>query len=169
MSDKSPPTSTTTLDERRGTDDIEPLLVRLAARALDDEQRDALRDELIGRCLPLAEYIASKLAVHGENFDEIRRCARARMVLAVDRFDPDRDAPFMAFAVRAIVATVRQRRRGCSGASWVPHPLEGIGPAIGPAIDTLVQRLGRMPTAREIADEIGADPLVVTRAMVNRR
>ncbi|NNH71369.1 RNA polymerase sigma factor SigF [Nocardia uniformis] len=149
-------------------DNIEPSFARLAALDPTDPHRIALREELIGRCLPLAEHIARKFAQRGENAEDLLQCARVGVVLAVDRFDPDYGAPFLAFAVPTIMGEVRRHFRDFTWAVRIPRRLKEIHQAIGPAVDLLCQQLGRMPTATEIADELGIDRVEVTRALVAR-
>ncbi|MBF6130373.1 RNA polymerase sigma factor SigF [Nocardia brasiliensis] len=156
---------------RRGGDsydNIEPQFLELAALDPDDPRRAALREELIGRCLPLAEHIARKFTGRGENFDDLLQIARVGMVAAVDRFDPTQGSPFLAFAVPTIMGEVRRHFRDYTWSVRVPRRLKEIQQTIAPAIETLAQRLGRMPKAREIAEELGADLVEVTQALIAR-
>ncbi|MFB8282347.1 sigma-70 family RNA polymerase sigma factor [Nocardia colli] len=153
----------------RGTDDyttLEPHFARLATLAADDPRRPGLRTELITRSLPLAEHIARKYAGRGENFDDLLQIARVGMVAAVDRYDPHYGASFVAFAVPTIMGEVRRHFRDYTWAVRVPRRLKDIQLSIGPAIDVLFQRLGRMPRAGEIATELGVDIVDVTQAMI---
>ncbi|WP_306357858.1 MULTISPECIES: hypothetical protein [unclassified Nocardia] len=92
--------------------------------------------------------------------------ARAGVALAVDRFDPGGGTSFLSVAVPTIIGEVRRNSRDYQGAEWIPRWLARIRPPIGPAIDALCRRLGRMPTAGEIAAEVGGDRVEVTRALV---
>ncbi|MRH93398.1 SigB/SigF/SigG family RNA polymerase sigma factor [Nocardia sp. SYP-A9097] len=149
-------------------DNIEPLFVRLAELDVADPHRIVLREEVIRRCLPLAEHIARKFAGRGESLDDVLQSARVGMVVAVDRYNPDFGAPFLAFAVPTIMGEVRRYFRDFAWAVRVPTRLKEIQLSIGVAVDALCQRLGRMPTATEIADELGIDRVLVTRALVAR-
>ncbi|MFE9327917.1 RNA polymerase sigma factor SigF [Nocardia sp. NPDC052278] len=156
---------------RHGTDtydNIEPLLVQLAELDPDDPRRDALREKLIRGCLPLAEHIARKFAGRGENFDDLLQTARVGMVAAVDRFDPDYGASFLAFAVPTIIGEVRRHFRDHTWSVRVPRRLKEIQQSIVPAMDRLSQRLGRTPRAAEIAEELGVDLVEVTQALIAR-
>ncbi|MFD0363058.1 RNA polymerase sigma factor SigF [Nocardia sp. GCM10030253] len=156
---------------RRGADsydNIEPLFAQLAALGVADPRRASLREEMIRRCLPLAEHIARKFAGRGESFDDLLQTARVGVVAAVDRFDPDYGAPFLAFAVPTIMGEVRRHFRDHTWSVRVPRRLKDIQQSIGPAIETLSQRLGRMPTAADIAQELDADLVEVTQAFIAR-
>lgn len=171
MSTPSTTTPTRTLRKRHGTnsyDNIEPLFAHLATFDPADKRRIALREQLIGRCLPLADHIARKFAGRGENFEDLLQCARVGVVLAVDRFDPDYGAPFLAFAVPTIMGEVRKHFRDYTWVVRIPRRLKEIHQAIGPAVDILCQRLGHMPNTTEIADELGVDRVDIARALVAR-
>ncbi|MFD8247276.1 RNA polymerase sigma factor SigF [Nocardia sp. NPDC059691] len=149
-------------------DNIEPLFAELAALAPDDPRRDAVRTELIERCLPLAEHIARKFSGRGESFEDLLQIARVGMLAAVDRFDPGHGATFLSFAVPTIMGEVRRHFRDYAWSVRVPRRLKEIQSTIGPTVEILSQRLGRMPRAREIAEELGADLNEVTQALIAR-
>ncbi|MGK8523309.1 RNA polymerase sigma factor SigF [Nocardia asteroides] len=154
---------------RRGTDSydgIEPWLARLSAMDDDDPERSRLREEIMRRCLPLAEHIARRFVGRGENYDDLYQIAAVGVVLAVDRFDPARGPSFLSFAVPTIMGEVRRHFRDHSWAVRVPRRVKEIQLTIGPAVERLSQRLRRMPTALEIAVELNINLLEVTQALL---
>ncbi|MBF6147745.1 MULTISPECIES: RNA polymerase sigma factor SigF [Nocardia] len=151
-----------------GYDDVAPLFVELAALPEGDPERDRLRERIINRCLPLAEHIARKFSGRGENFEDLLQIARVGLVAAVDRFDPSQGSPFLAFAVPTVMGEVRRHFRDHTWALRVPRRIKEIQTALGPTVETLSQRLGRMPRAREIAEEMDADLGEVTQALIAR-
>jgi RNA polymerase sigma-B factor len=90
------------------------------------------------------------------------------MVAAIDRFDPDYGASFLAFAVPTIMGEVRRHFRDHTWSVRVPQRLEEIQQQIAPTIDVLSQRLGRTPRAAEITEELGIDLVEVTQALIAR-
>ncbi|MGN2636704.1 RNA polymerase sigma factor SigF [Nocardia takedensis] len=149
-------------------DNLEPEFARLAELDPDDPARATLRQDLIQRCLPLAANIARRFSGRGENFDDLLQIARMGMVQAVDRFDPSYGASFLSFAVPTIMGEVRRHFRDHTWAVRVPRRLKEIQQTIGPATEKLTHELGRMPRAREIAEEIGAELNEVTQALIAR-
>lgn len=147
-------------------DNIEPLFEKLEAIGPDDARRAEVREELIERCLPLAEHIARKFAGRGEIFDDLLQVARVGLVHAVDRFDVTRGSSFLSFAVPTIMGEVRRHFRDNTWSVRVPRRVKEIQLNIGPTIETLSQRLGRMPKAREIAAELDVDLVEVTQALI---
>ncbi|CAM4507234.1 RNA polymerase sigma factor SigF [Nocardia ninae] len=147
-------------------DNIEPLFEKIAALDQGDPRRETMREELIGRCLPLAEHIARKFAGRGENFDDLLQVARLGLVQATDRFDVTRGSSFLAFAVPTIMGEVRRHFRDNTWAVRVPRRTKEIQLSIGATVEALSQRLGRIPRAREIADELDVDIVEVTQALI---
>ncbi|WP_227983452.1 RNA polymerase sigma factor SigF [Nocardia spumae] len=151
-----------------GYDDVAPLFTELDALPADDPRRAQLREQVINRCLPLAEHIARKFSGRGENFEDLLQIARVGLVAAVDRFDPSQGAPFLAFAVPTVMGEVRRHFRDHTWALRVPRRIKEIQTSLGPTVEDLSQRLGRMPRAREIAEAMGADLGEVTQALIAR-
>ncbi|MET8876678.1 RNA polymerase sigma factor SigF [Nocardia sp. NPDC004604] len=151
---------------RDSYDNIEPLFEKIAALDKADPRREALREELIGRCLPLAEHIARKFSGRGENFDDLLQVARLGLVQAADRFDVTRGSSFLSFAVPTIMGEVRRHFRDNTWAVRVPRRTKEIQLNIGPTVEAMAQRLGRLPKAREIAAELSVDLVEVTQALI---
>ncbi|WP_280365146.1 RNA polymerase sigma factor SigF [Nocardia wallacei] len=149
-------------------DNIEPLFVQLHTLDPDDPQRRALRETIISRCLPVAEHIARKFSGRGESFEDLVQIARVGLVAAVDRFDPAVGSTFLGYAVPTIMGEVRRHFRDYTWAVRVPRRLKEIQIKLGPATDDLTHRLGRVPTAREIAEELEVDLAEVTQALIAR-
>ncbi|MFE9576932.1 RNA polymerase sigma factor SigF [Nocardia sp. NPDC006044] len=147
-------------------DNIEPLFEKIAALAPDDPRRETMREELIERCLPLAEHIARRFAGRGENFDDLLQVARLGLVQAADRFDVTRGSSFLAFAVPTIMGEVRRHFRDNTWSVRVPRRTKEIQLSIGATVEALAQRLGRIPRAREIAEELDVDLVEVTQALI---
>ncbi|MFI6042678.1 RNA polymerase sigma factor SigF [Nocardia sp. NPDC051321] len=147
-------------------DNIEPLFEKITALTEDDPRREPMREELIRRCLPLAEHIARKFAGRGENFDDLLQVARLGLVQATDRFDVTRGSSFLAFAVPTIMGEVRRHFRDNTWSVRVPRRTKEIQLSIGATVEALSQRLGRIPRAREIAAELDVDLVEVTQALI---
>ncbi|MGW4367297.1 SigB/SigF/SigG family RNA polymerase sigma factor [Nocardia takedensis] len=163
-------TRATTADRRRrGTDsydDIHPLLVEFAQLTPGTARWRATRERIMRRCLPLADHIARRFAGRGETYDDLHQVASLGLVLAVDRYDPQRGDSFLAYAVPTMMGEVRRHFRDHTWAVRVPRRTKEIQQAIGPTIEHMAQELGRMPTALEIAVELHLDFSEVTQALL---
>ncbi|MGV9823621.1 RNA polymerase sigma factor SigF [Nocardia xishanensis] len=159
---------TGTASSRDSYDNIEPWFEKLAAMAADDPQRPALREDIVHRCLPLAHNIARRFANRGQELDDLNQIALLGLMHAVDRFDVSQAKPFLAFAVPTIMGEVRRHFRDHGWAVRVPRSVKELHQRLGPATDALTHRLGRMPTARELAAELDVELTEVTQALVAR-
>ncbi|MFE3194824.1 RNA polymerase sigma factor SigF [Nocardia sp. NPDC059240] len=149
-------------------DDIEPRFEELAAMTGGDPRKPVLRNEILRLCMPLADHIARRFAGRGQELEDLQQVALLGLIQAVDRFDVSRGSTFLAFAVPTIMGEVRRHFRDHAWALRVPRSLKEIHGRIGPVTEVLAQRLGRLPTAREISLELGVDPSTVTQALVAR-
>ncbi|MFE9322233.1 RNA polymerase sigma factor SigF [Nocardia sp. NPDC052278] len=147
-------------------DDIEPWFEKLAALEPGDAHRQVVREEIVRRCLPLADHIARKFAGRGTEFDDLQQIARLGLVQAVDRFDVTRGCSFLSFAVPTVMGEVRRHFRDHTWALRVPRRAKELQALIRPTVESLAQRLSRMPTAREIAAELDLELGEVTQALV---
>ncbi|MFE9578076.1 RNA polymerase sigma factor SigF [Nocardia sp. NPDC006044] len=154
---------------RRGHDSydgIEPSIAELADLTPGSREHSRLREEIQHRCLPLADHIARRYTGRGEQYEDLYQVACLGLVAAIDRFDPARGTPFTAFAVPTIMGEVRRYFRDHGWAVRVPRRTKEIQLTLAPAVEALCHRLTRMPTAVEIAVELGVDLLEVTQAML---
>lgn len=135
--------------------DVKPMFVSLSSLPPGDPIRHDLRRDIITRCLPLAEHIARRFDRRGEPFDDLLQVASLGLVNAVDRFDVDRGSDFLAFAIPTIMGEVRRHFRDAGWAVRVPRRLKELHLELVRATSTLSQQLGRSPTTREVARELG--------------
>jgi RNA polymerase sigma-B factor len=124
------------------------------------------RDEIIRRALPLADHIARRFRNRGEPVDDLVQAARLGLVNAVNRFDPDNGADFLAFAVPTMMGEVRRHFRDFGWAVKVPRRLKDLQGQMVKARGALSQELGRAPTATEIANYLGIDRETVIESTI---
>ena len=99
-------------------------------------------------------------------FERLAATEPGSVAHAVDRFDLSRGSNFLSFAVPTIMGEVRRYFRDNTWAMRVPRRVKETHLRIGAAVDQLSQRLGRSPTAKEIAAELDVDPDEVTQAVI---
>ncbi len=124
------------------------------------------RDRIVERCLPLADHVARCFDGRGEPRDDLVQVARVGLVNAVIRFDVNAGSDFVSFAVPTIMGEVRRHFRDNSWSVKVPRRLEELHLRLGTATAELSQRLGRAPTATELAQEFDMDRDEVVEALV---
>ncbi|MEJ2870745.1 RNA polymerase sigma factor SigF [Actinomycetospora sp. OC33-EN08] len=130
---------------------LAPLLAEHAALPPGDRRREALRDRLVQGYLPLARHIARRFSQRGEPQEDLEQVATVGLIHAVDRFSPDRGSDFLSYAVPTITGEVRRYFRDKAWSTRVPRRLKDLRLAIGSAMPSLSQELGRAPTAGELA------------------
>jgi RNA polymerase sigma-B factor len=124
------------------------------------------RDRIVERCLPLADHIARRFDGRGEPRDDLVQVARVGLVNAVIRFDVNAGSDFVSFAVPTIMGEVRRHFRDNSWSVKVPRRLKELHLRLGAATADLSQRLGRAPTASELATELDMDRDEVIEGLV---
>jgi RNA polymerase sigma-B factor len=138
----------------------------LTALPVDSVQRERARDEIVRRCMPLAEHIAHRFDGRGEPREDIAQVARLGLVNAVNRFDVECGSDFVSYAVPTIMGEVRRHFRDNSWAVKVPRRLKELHLQLGTATAEMSQRLGRAPTASELAAELELDRGEVVEALI---
>jgi RNA polymerase sigma-B factor len=152
-------------------DGYEHLSALFAERAVLPEghpRRRLLRDQLIAGHLQLARNIARRYAYRGDNADDVEQVASVGLVLAVDRFEPERGHDFLSFAVPTINGEVRRYFRDRTTAIRTPRRLRALQAGIYTAADELAQRHGRAPRPSEIAAHLEVDVAIVLEALAAR-
>ncbi len=124
------------------------------------------RDRIVERCLPLADHIARRFDGRGEPRDDLVQVARVGLVNAVIRFDVTAGADFVSFAVPTIMGEVRRHLRDNPWSVKVPRRLKELHLRLGAATADLSQRVGRAPTASELAAELEMDRGEVIEGLV---
>jgi RNA polymerase sigma-B factor len=138
----------------------------LATVAASSAEFQRQRDKIVERCLPLADHIARRFEGRGEPRDDLVQVARVGLVNAVARFDVNAGPDFVSFAVPTIMGEVRRHFRDNSWSVKVPRRLKELHLRLGTATADLSQRLGRAPTASELAVELDMDRTEVIEGLL---
>ncbi|MEW2481235.1 RNA polymerase sigma factor SigF [Mycobacterium sp. NPDC051198] len=138
----------------------------LSGLSEDSPARERQRERIVARCLPLADHIARRFDGRGEPREDLVQVARVGLVNAVNRFDVEAGSDFVSFAVPTIMGEVRRHFRDNSWSVKVPRRLKELHLRLGSATAELSQRLGRAPTASELAAELDMDREEVIEGLV---
>lgn len=134
--------------------DVGDMFRELAKYDADSADFRTRKDKIVERCLPLADHIARRFEGRGELRDDLVQVARVGLVNAVTRFDVETGSDFVSFAVPTIMGEVRRHFRDNSWSVKVPRRLKELHLRLGAATADLSQRLGRAPTASELARDL---------------
>lgn len=111
-------------------------------------------EELAERYLAYAKSIAMKFRSSTESLDDLIQVASLGLVNAINRFDPDRGIPFIAFASPTINGELKRHFRDRSSTMHIPRSLyDRIGKVDATASELTVE-LNREPSPGEIAAEM---------------
>lgn len=112
------------------------------------------REELLNRYLAYAKSIAMKFRSQAESLDDLIQVASLGLINAVNRFDPDRGIPFIAFASPTITGELKRHFRDRTSAMRIPRSLYDRIGRVDSVVSDLTGHLNREPTVDEIADEL---------------
>jgi len=133
---------------------VEPLLARLAALKPSDPNRSRLRHHIICQCVNAARREANRYRHSGETNEDLAQVAILGLILAVDRYDPARNVGFKHFALPTITGELKRHFRDKSWSVKVSRRVQELHQRVRKAEPELAQRLGRMPTAADLAGHL---------------
>lgn len=113
-----------------------------------------IREELVRRYMPFARSMALRYRGGSEPTEDLIQVASLGLVNAIDRFDPERGVPFIAFAAPTVLGELRRHFRDRVWNLRLPRGLQERVSKVDEAIRKLTGELERSPTIREIAAEL---------------
>jgi RNA polymerase sigma-B factor len=144
----APPSRHASRDSRHASRDDQRELLERWHR---DGDRSA-HELLIRQFEPLARSLARRYAHTSEPFEDLLQVACLGLLKALERFDPEREVAFAAFAVPTILGELRRYFRDSSWGVHVPRDLQERALAVSNAQEQLTNQRGRAPSARELAE-----------------
>jgi RNA polymerase sigma-B factor len=115
----------------------------------------AARERLVEQYLRLARMLARRYARANEPLEDLEQVACLGLVQAIDRFDPARGTAFSSFAVPTILGELKRHFRDRTWFLRVPRELREAAMTTERAAEELAARLGRTPSAGEVAEATG--------------
>lgn len=116
--------------------------------------RPELQEQLVVRYLKLVHYIANRMLVYttkGLDKDDLYSAGVLGLLEAIERFDPNKGFEFKSFAgIRIRGSIIDEIRRF----DWVPRSVRQKAKKIDSAIHVLFNKLDRIPSDEEIANEL---------------
>ena len=125
----------------------------LSAYREDGDER--ARTRLVELHMPLVETLAHRHDRRGAEHDDLVQAGSIGLLNAIERFDPKRGEEFVAFAVPTVAGEMKRHLRDRASTVRLPRPLHEAGMRLPAAREELTTRLGRPPTADELAAELG--------------
>lgn len=119
--------------------------------------------------MPYARSLALRYSGASEPLDDLIQVANLGLLGAVDRFDPERGIPFVAFAAPTILGELKRYFRDRAWTVRVPRALHDRIAEVEQAITSLTVKLQRSPSVAEIAAELDVDEITVLEVMEANR
>lgn len=123
---------------------------------MGDKLRDPIEQtRLIEEHLPLVKHIVFQVAVHFPRHvdrEELARAGALGLVEAARRYDGSRGVPFDRFAAQRIRGAILDAVRA---ADWAPRSVRTLARKLETVEQRLASELGRIPSAAEMAAELG--------------
>jgi RNA polymerase sigma-B factor len=133
------------------------------AASADEDRRHQLLDEVVTTHLWLAETLARRFHHRGEDDQDLLQVARAGLVEASRRFDPERGA-FLSFAIPTVLGILKRHFRDQGWKVRPPRRTQELAYEMRRGWPALVQNLGAMPTEADLAADLGASVADVREA-----
>ena len=152
----------------RPSDELCAQEVRARFQRLRATGDTTIRNDLIIDHRWIATQCAGRFRYRGEPELDLVQVALLGLVKATDRYDPERDVPFHAFAIPTILGELKRHFRDTTWAVGVPRSAKDLMPRLRAATELLDQRLGRSPTVDELAAELRVDREVVIAGLAAR-
>lgn len=136
-------------------------LFRRVRRTGDPRAREAL----VQRFMPLAQRLARRYYGGGEPLDDLVQVACLGLVKAVERYDDRRGVAFSSYAIPTITGELKRHFRDNAWAVHVPRGIRERAIEVHTASRKAVERSGRPPAARELAQRLRLDEREVLSAL----
>jgi RNA polymerase sigma-B factor len=143
-------------------DDLD--LLRAFARA-DGAERERLQEQIVERFTGLVKWIAGRYVNPAVERAELEQVGFVGLVLAIQRFDPERGSDFVSFARPTVQGEIRRYFRDKRRWIRLPRRLQTTKAVLAEATEKLTHELGRAPTVTELAAELAVDEELVLEAM----
>ena len=143
----------------------ERLLLRRFAATRDPR----IREELVGRFMPLARSLALRYRGGIEAVEDLLQVACLGLLKALDRYDPSRNVDFVAFAAPTILGELRHHFRDHSWTVRLPRGLQERSMRIDEVSRQIRTDTQRPPSVPEIARRAGLTETEVLEALYAER
>lgn len=125
----------------------------------------ALRDDILAAHLGLVDHLARRFAHRGEPVEDLAQAGAIGLMNALERFDPDLGFEFAAYATKTVIGEMKRHFRDKGWTIRAPRRVQELYLRLGQTVEEMSQKLGRSPTVKELAEEIGTTEQAVIEAL----
>jgi RNA polymerase sigma-B factor len=145
--------------------EVDELDLLRAFACADGVTRERLQEELVFRYTGLVKWIAGRYVNPAVERAELEQVGFVGLVLAIQRFDPERGSDFISFARPTVQGEIRRYFRDKRRWIRLPRRLQTTKAVLAAGTEKLTHQLGRGPTVAELARELAVDEELVLEAM----
>lgn len=127
------------------------------------------RNLIVEKYLYIVKVLVKKYLNKGVEYDDLYQVGSMALVLAAERYDPDKGVDFPAFATPTILGEIKRYFRDKGWAMKVPRRMKDLSVKIPKIQQELENELQRSPKVSEIAERLGISDDEVLEAMESGR
>ncbi|HET8559915.1 MAG TPA: sigma-70 family RNA polymerase sigma factor [Marmoricola sp.] len=140
-------------------------LLERACSTDDPVERERLIDEVVLLNMCVARSISRRHSGKGIAQDDLEQVAYLALVRAAQKFEASRHRDFLSYAVPTIRGELKKHFRDQGWTVRPPRHVQEVQAKVIAERSELTQRLGRNPTAAELAEAVDEDVAVVDEAL----
>jgi RNA polymerase sporulation-specific sigma factor len=125
--------------------------------ALSQAGDTVARDTLVSCNIRLVWSVVQRFLNRGYDAEDLFQIGCIGLLKSVDKFDLSYDVKFSTYAVPMIIGEIQRFLRD-DGTLKVSRSLKELANKVRKTKDELSKRIGRLPTIKEVADELGISP-----------
>lgn len=125
--------------------------------ALSQAGDGVARDTLVNCNIRLVWSVVQRFLNRGYEAEDLFQIGCIGLLKAVDKFDLSFDVKFSTYAVPMIIGEIQRFLRD-DGTLKVSRSLKELANKVRKVKDELSKQLGRLPTIKEVADQLGISP-----------
>lgn len=123
------------------------------------------RNRIVERYLYIVNILIKRYLNKGVEYDDLYQVGSMALVLAAERYSPDRGVDFPAFATPTILGEIKRYFRDKGWAMKVPRRIKDLSVKIPKVQQELENELQRTPKVSEIAERLDVSEDLVLEAM----
>lgn len=128
-----------------------------------------IRNSIVEKYLYLVDILVKRYLNKGVEYDDLYQVGSMALVLAADRYNPDRGVEFPAFATPTILGEIKRYFRDKGWSIKVPRRMKDLSVKLPKVQQQLENELQRSPTIHEIAEQLEVSDETVIEAMESGR
>ncbi|MFG3054038.1 SigB/SigF/SigG family RNA polymerase sigma factor [Kitasatospora sp. NPDC048239] len=141
------------------------LFERLAELPRESAAYSYVRGTIIELNMPLVRFVVAGFRNRTAEPEDLIQVGTVGLIKAVDGYDHRRGVEFVTYAIPTIAGEIKRSFRDTSWPVRVPRSLQELYLRVARRSDALEQRLGRLPTTEELAEDLHLDPAEVAAGL----